>query len=152
MATTPEPDRYRDRGDRTGAGEVERQPPQDETQIAFVLPVAPTTNSAWYNRRSGRGFGRIRSERYHRWLRQADKWYQIQKLGRLPKLPPPFPCVMEFPPLKGDTDNRATLLLDYMVSRDITPDDRHCCELVLKRGHQCDGMVWIKLFPAGASG
>jgi len=152
MAATPEPDRYRDRGDRAGAGEAERQPPQDETQIAFVLPVAPTTNSAWYNRRGGRGFGRIRSERYHRWLRQADKWYQIQKLGQLPKLPPPFRCHMEFPHIKGDIDNRAKLLLDYMVSREITPDDRHCCELVLKRGHQCDGMVWIKLFPAGASG
>jgi Holliday junction resolvase RusA-like endonuclease len=147
MAATSEPDGHRQPGDRAGAAAAE------QTQvIAFVLPVAPTVNSAWYNRRGGRGFGRIRSERYHKWLRQADRWYLIQKLGKLPKLSPPFRCYMEFPRLKGDIDNRAKLLLDYMVSREITPDDRHCCELLLKRGGQTDGMVWIQLFPASASG
>lgn len=143
MAPAPDPDRHCDAGHRDGAQAA-------ETQIAFALPVAPTTNRAWYNRKSGRGFGRIRSEAYHRWLRQADRWYVVQKLNKLPKISPPFRVHMDFPHLKGDIDNRAKLLLDYLVSRRITPDDKHCCELLLRRGGPADGMVWIKLYEGPA--
>lgn len=112
----------------------------------FVLPIAPSTNQAWTNRKGGFGRGRVRSARYHKWLREADRWYLLQKLGQLPKLSPPFRCHLELPKIKGDIDNRIKLLLDYLVSREITPDDRHCTELVVKQAGQADNMVLIRLY------
>jgi Holliday junction resolvase RusA-like endonuclease len=145
MAARPEPDRHCGTGDRDGPAAAQEARPQ----VKFALPVAPPSNNAWANRK-GRGYGRVRSSKYRRWLAQADRWYMVQQLGHLPKISPPFRCHMEFPRLRGDLDGRIKLILDYLVSRRITPDDRHCCELRVKYGGQTDMMVWIELYEGPA--
>jgi Holliday junction resolvase RusA-like endonuclease len=144
MAAGTEPNRHRDPGDRAGA-------PADEkagSSIKFAVPLPPSANNAFGNRKGGKGFGRFRTAHYHNWLRQADRWYMVEKLGRF-KLPPgPYRCVLLLPRFKGDLDGRIKLLLDWMVRRQITPDDRHCVELVVRKGSAPDKMVWIELYEA----
>jgi len=46
----------------------------------------------------------------------------------------PYVCRMSFSDkLAGDLDGRAKLILDWMVSRSLTPDDRHCWGLFLDK-------------------
>jgi len=64
-------------------------------------------------------------------LAAADAYYVLQKLGAAGKIEVPFQCRMTFPPLAGDIDGRAKLILDWLVSRNLTIDDRHCKKLTL---------------------
>jgi Holliday junction resolvase RusA-like endonuclease len=144
MAPRTEPNPDCGAGDQPSPAAAEAR--EGRPQVKFALPVAPTSNNAWSNRKGGHGYGRVRSSKYRRWLAQADRWYMVQHLGRLPKISPPFRCHLEFPRLRGDLDGRIKLILDYLVSRKITPDDRHCCELRVTYGSQTDMMVWIELW------
>lgn len=35
--------------------------------------------------------------------------------------------------LRGDADNRLKCVSDFLVSREITPDDKHCQEFTIRR-------------------
>ena len=101
--------------------------------LKFNLPIAPGLNNAT---RNIPGMGRAKTALYKKWIKQADAHYVIQQLGRQEKVRGPYACVMRFQEhLRGDLDGRAKLILDWMVSRNITDDDSNCRELSLK----CDG-------------
>lgn len=116
--------------------------------IELTLPVAPTANNAFLNRRSGRGYGRVKAPKYRRWIAQADKCYVIQGLGRKPPIIGPYSCEMLFPDMaQGDLDGRLKLILDWLVSRKIVQSDapRFLRGLNVKFGTTQDDVVQITL-------
>jgi hypothetical protein len=101
-------------------------------KLKFRLPVAPPLNNAFFN---VHGKGRKKTTRYKNWIKSADDYYVLQALGRVPKITTPYTCKMTFPKdLLGDLDGRAKLILDWMVSRDLTIDDKHCRKMLLEYG------------------
>jgi Holliday junction resolvase RusA-like endonuclease len=112
----------------------------------FVLPVAPTANNAFANRKGGKGYGRVKSGRYRAWLKQADAFYTVQRLQNAKITEKPFYCRMDFPKLRGDLDGRAKLLLDWMVSRELIPDDKHLGGLVLNVKPGLQDLVEIRVW------
>jgi hypothetical protein len=122
--------------------------------LTLSLPLAPSANNAFANRKGGKGFGRIKSGRYKAWIKQADNYYVLQRLGRWGKpITGPYTCKMLFPhKMLGDLDGRAKLILDWMVSRGLTPDDKHLRGLTLERDEEqgTSDHVWIVVREADA--
>lgn len=118
--------------------------------LTLSLPVAPSANNAFANRKGGKGFGRVKSGRYRAWIKQADDYYVLQRLGRATPITGPYTCKMVFPELRGDLDGRAKLILDWMVSRGLTPDDKHLRKLELEKEFEGNGLVWIVVREADA--
>jgi Holliday junction resolvase RusA-like endonuclease len=116
--------------------------------LTFSLPVAPTANNAFANRKGGRGYGRIKSKSYRAWIKQADKFYLLQRMGHMVPIYGPYRCEFTFPEkLRGDLDGRIKLILDWMVNRGIVQDDSP--ELLREfnakfNGEQGD-LMWITL-------
>jgi hypothetical protein len=117
--------------------------------LTLSLPVAPSVNAAWLNRKRGSGRGRIKSAKYHSWMRQADAYYQLQGLGRVAPIRGFYSVRIVMPEnMRGDEDNRVKPVLDWLVSRRLTPDDRYL------RGHSVDrdpdlhGLFWVTVNPA----
>lgn len=117
--------------------------------LTITLPVAPPANNAFINRKGGHGYGRIKSGRYRGWVKQADAFYMLQEMGRkLTPITSEYQCKMVFPRIRGDLDGRAKLILDWMVSRRLTPDDKFLRNLELTRDEYLGGnLVWIKVWP-----
>lgn len=100
--------------------------------LKFELPIAPPLNNAFFN---VPGRGRVKTKRYRQWVKDADDYYLLQGLQRAEKITVPFACRMIFPKnLRGDIDGRAKAVLDWMVSRNLTIDDKHCKKLLLEYG------------------
>jgi Holliday junction resolvase RusA-like endonuclease len=113
--------------------------------LTLTLPVAPSVNSAFLNRKGGHGYGRIKSSKYRAWIKNADAHYMVQKRDVVP-VHGPYVCGMIFPnKLKGDLDNRGKLILDWMVSRGLTSDDKFLRSLHLVRDNTPDGYVIIQV-------
>ena len=111
--------------------------------LKLSLPAAPSLNNST---RNVRGVGRVKSTRYKRWLKDADAHYMFQGLGH-ERIDVPFSVRMTFPHgLGGDVDGRAKLILDWMVSRNLTVDDKHCRRLLLQFGSS-SGLVEIEVEP-----
>ncbi len=107
------------------------------------LPVPPSTNALFYNRKFGKGRGRIKTPAYRRWLAEADGWYLTQKRSIKP-MSGKLEIQIRLPPIRGDITNRIKAAEDYLVSRGLTGDDRHnhkvsveivsdldCCEIII---------------------
>lgn len=116
--------------------------------LKFRLPVAPGLNNAT---RNVRGVGRVKTARYKRWLKDADTHYMLQGLNRVPKITVPYICRMVFPKIRGDIDGRGKLLLDFMVSRELTIDDKHCWGLFLEKTDRDGNLVHIEVEPHAGS-
>jgi len=115
--------------------------------LTLTLPVAPSANNAFLNRKAGRGFGRIKSARYRGWIKQADAFYMLQGMARFAPISGYYSVKMVFPPLRGDLDGKAKLILDWMVSRKLTPDDKFLRGLDTKiDGEHIGNLVWIKVW------
>lgn len=92
--------------------------------LTLSLPVAPTANNAFVNRKGGRGYGRIKSKAYRSWLKQADAHYALQKLGRVKPILGAYRCEMTFCRIvRGDLDGRIKILLDWLVARNLVQGD-----------------------------
>jgi len=115
--------------------------------LTLTLPVAPSANNAFLNRKAGHGFGRIKSAKYRAWIRQADAYYVLQGMGRFTPVTGHYRVKMVFPEIHGDLDGRAKLILDWMVSRKLTSDDRFLRKLDTEI---CDdglgNLVWIRVW------
>lgn len=120
--------------------------------LTFSLPLVPSANNAFANRKGGKGFGRVKSGRYRAWVKQADNYYALQRLGKAIPISGPYTCKMVFPPkMRGDLDGRAKLILDWMVSRSLTSDDRYLQKLILERDNEFNtDHVWIVVREADA--
>lgn len=88
------------------------------------LPLPPSVNSLYYNRRGGKGRGRIKTPAYRRWIAEADGWYLLQKRS-LKSMSGKLEIQIRLPGIRGDATNRIKAIEDYLVSRGITGDDRH---------------------------
>src|SRR4249919_1934508 len=108
--------------------------------LTLTLPVAPSANNAFPNRKGGKG--RFKSAKYRAWIKQADAHYVLQKLQHETPIRGQYICGMIFPQaLKGDLDGRAKLILDWMVSRGLTSDDKFLQGVFPVRGETLDGYV-----------
>jgi Holliday junction resolvase RusA-like endonuclease len=109
--------------------------------LTIRLPIAPSANNAFFNRKRG---GRGKSAKYRAWIKQADAHYLLQKKDVTP-IRGPYICGMIFPlKLRGDLDGRVKLILDWMVSRELTSDDRHLMSYHPVRGDTEDGYVIVQ--------
>ena len=115
--------------------------------LTLTLPVAPSANNAFINRKAGHGYGRIKSARYRNWVKQADAFYLLQGMSKFSPITEPYQCKMVFPRIRGDLDGRAKLILDWMVSRKLTPDDKHLRKLDTEIDEGAGDLVWIAVWP-----
>lgn len=108
------------------------------------LPVPPSINAAYANRKGGKGRGRVKTGAYWRWLDQADRHLLMQKRGLTP-MRGPLVIEIRLPvSMRGDVSNRIKLAEDFLVSRGLTGDDKHnhkvsaeraavdCCQIEIR--------------------
>jgi len=108
--------------------------------IVLKLPIPPSINAAYANQRKGwGGRGRYKTAQYKTWEREADAlllaqrgWAQVTD-ARSYALHITLPSTM-----RGDITNRIKVLEDYLVSRAITPDDRHNHETLIRKSSAVD--------------
>lgn len=109
------------------------------------LPLPPSVNNLYptiRDRRTGK-LRRIKSDEYKRWLDQADKWLTTQK-RTLRKISGPCSILIRIPVSRADASNRIKVAEDFLVSRELTDDDKHnrrvtvevdekleCCEIII---------------------
>ena len=88
------------------------------------LPVPPSTNALYANRKRGKGYGRIKTGGYRQWLADADSWLLAQ-WHALPTHSVSGSCsiAIRVPKVRGDISNRIKAAEDFLVSRLITSDD-----------------------------
>lgn len=118
--------------------------------IVLRLPVPPSVNALFYNRsvRAGKNgkhlTGRGITTQYRAWLKAADGWYMMQKRAIKP-VRGPCEIRIKIPPNKrADPSNKIKAAEDFLVSREITGDDRNnhkisievdatvdCCEVTI---------------------
>lgn len=89
--------------------------------LRIRLPLCPSVNSLYFNRSRGAGRGRIRTARYRKWLREADSYLLAQKHW---KVPGEVSIEIRTSKLRGDANNYIKAICDYLVSRELTDDDR----------------------------
>lgn len=97
------------------------------------LPVPPSINEAFANRKGGKGRGRIKTAAYRRWLIEADKHLLMQKRGLTPMRGPLVIEIRLPATIRGDVSNRIKIPEDFLVSRGLTGDDRHNHKISIER-------------------
>lgn len=119
--------------------------------LTLSLPIAPSANNAFFNRKGNKGRGK--SAKYRAWIKQADAHYMLQKKNVTP-IRGLYICGMIFPwTLHGDLDGRGKLILDWMVSRELTSDDRFLIGLHCVRDERVpDGQVIVQAAERGDAG
>lgn len=94
--------------------------------VILKLPVPPSINEAYGNRRNRpgqkQGRGRYKTKKYLQWLKAAD-WEIWQHPPR--RHTGKLEIQIYLPRIRGDISNRIKVVEDYLVSREITGDDRH---------------------------
>lgn len=90
------------------------------------LPLCPSVNALYLNRKGGKGRGRIKTPQYRQWLAAADAFYLMQKrsLKKVSGLTEIKIVICKPHPL-ADPNNYVKALCDYLVSRNLTDDDKH---------------------------
>ncbi len=99
--------------------------------LTFRLPAPPSVNALYINRKHGTGYGRIKSPAYRAWITQADKQYLVQGLGRH-RMSGRYRVEIAVPEGRKDIDGYAKAILDWMVSRQITDDDKFLAKLTIE--------------------
>lgn len=103
-------------------------------EIIINLPLAPSLNNAYVSV----GRRRVKSKAYRDWLTSADQWLwpQYRKLPGIP-VEGPFSVHVAVPQsMRGDCSNRIKLVEDFLVSRGITGDDRHCQKATAEKSRE----------------
>lgn len=95
-----------------------------DAALRLRLPLPPSVNAAYGNRR-GPGRGRFKTAAYKAWLAEADKWLLTQKRELVPVSGPAMVCLRLPMKMRGDISNRIKVAEDFLVSRQLTSDDRH---------------------------
>jgi Holliday junction resolvase RusA-like endonuclease len=91
--------------------------------FVLTLPIPPSVNAAYANRKSGRGRGRYKTKAYKDWLINADRWAQTQWRKIEPVTGPAMVCIKLPMKMRGDISNRIKVAEDFLVSRGLTSDD-----------------------------
>lgn len=113
------------------------------------LPVPPSTNALYANRRRGKGYGRIKTSSYHRWTADADKWLLTQWQAIKPHtVTGPCALAIRLPKIRGDASNRIKCVEDYLVSRAITGDDKHNRKVSIEIDERLSSFCEVTVTPA----
>lgn len=95
------------------------------SELRLTLPVPPSTNALFANRKSGIGKGRIKTKAYRAWIVQADRYYLAQKRDIVPMRGACDLTIYIPSRSRADSSNLVKAAEDYLVSRELTGDDRH---------------------------
>lgn len=98
--------------------------PPDSIEITLDLPPPPSTNRIW---RFARGHV-YKSKEYVAWQRECDAAVLINKQYPRNKITGPFEFILQLAANShnGDGDNRIKAVLDWLESRQIIANDKHC--------------------------
>ncbi|MDE2020425.1 MAG: RusA family crossover junction endodeoxyribonuclease [Patescibacteria group bacterium] len=97
--------------------------------MTLRLPLPPSVNAAYANIP---GVGRIASKRLRAWKKEAGWQILIQKPTRVYG---PYTLEITLPrKMRGDISNRIKACEDLLVELSVTPDDRFCEGISIKRG------------------
>jgi Holliday junction resolvase RusA-like endonuclease len=97
--------------------------------ITLSLPIPPSVNDLFDGGRRTRR--RFKSDRYKAWEDEADGCLYQQKQGVVVGA---YVVEIGLPEMmRGDVDNRIKPVLDFLVSRGLTPDDKHLRKLSIER-------------------
>jgi Holliday junction resolvase RusA-like endonuclease len=103
--------------------------------ITLTLPLSPSANNLTFNVGN---HGRAHTKTYRDWIENADAAYYPQKRGTKP-VTGPYTVHISVPQnMKGDADNRAKAILDWLVRLELTPDDKHCQKVTVERWHMVE--------------
>lgn len=99
-------------------------------KIMIAVPVPPSTNRLYANKRGG---GRIKTQAYKNWIRQAGWDLRLQKPPHMPG----YVAVLYYVPWpkrkgKYDLGNREKALSDLLVKHGVIEDDSKIVDLHLK--------------------
>ena len=97
--------------------------PQESIEIILDLPMPPSVNAIWRHRR-----GHVyKTKTYNEWIREADAMILINRQYPREKITGPFEfCLYLNRSFSGDGDNRIKACLDFLQSRQIVTNDKHC--------------------------
>jgi Holliday junction resolvase RusA-like endonuclease len=98
--------------------------------IVLMLPTPPSVNAAY---RNVTGRGRVKTAAYTEWEEDADEAYIQQKRGVKPIIGERELEIRIPANTKGDVSNRIKAIEDYLVSREITGDDRFNRKVSIER-------------------
>jgi Holliday junction resolvase RusA-like endonuclease len=104
--------------------------PIDSIEIVLDLPFPPSVNHIW--RRAGRNV--IRSAKYLKWMESADRLIMAAKQYPRRKIAGAFEAkiLLNVSAGRGDIDNRIKATLDWLQSRDVIAEDKHCRKLTVE--------------------
>ena len=101
--------------------------------LRVELPVPPSLNNAYANRKGGGG--RYPTKVHREWKITAGWWLKGAKLG---KIVGPYKFTILLPlNLRGDVSNRIKLAEDLLVEHGITPDDQYAAIVI---SHRIEGV------------
>lgn len=93
--------------------------------MKIVLPLPPSVNVLF---RNVPRVGRVKTAKYKHWRMNADTYFMSQR-REIEPVSGPYRVLMRVPmKMRGDVDNRLKGPLDWLASRELTPDDRKCVE------------------------
>ena len=97
--------------------------------VVINLPVPPSSNNMFFNWQGGRA----KSADYKRWLKEADACFLEQKRS-IHRVTGPCEIHIKLPiNTRGDVSNRIKAAEDYLVSREITGDDKHNRKVTIEK-------------------
>lgn len=111
-------------------------PPDDPIigGIVIDLPMPPSVNRIWRANKAGANHV-SKSPEYRAWLKHADQiTLATAQFRGLKTIPGPFEAKIVLRRQRGDLDNRAKGVLDWLQSRCVIADDKFCERLVLEWG------------------
>jgi hypothetical protein len=117
--------------------------------IRLALPIPPSLNDAYVNRRSGKGRGRIPAKAHAEWKKTAG-WATRAAKPRPQPIRGEYASILWLPrKMRGDITNRMKLIEDLLVDLGLTPDDRHCIDARQRRCNSLpEGTCIVEAFPA----
>lgn len=102
--------------------------------IVIDLPVPPSVNRIWRANRAGPKKVSLSPE-YKAWKDHADRLAMTTAQFRgLKTIVGPFEVKIVIKRQRGDLDNRAKGILDWLQSRAVVVDDKYCERLVMEWG------------------
>jgi Holliday junction resolvase RusA-like endonuclease len=121
--------------------------------IIATVPLPPSANELFANRRSGGG--RVKTKAYKAWLEEAG-WHLKRAwsgLGRpeFPEQPMRLEITVGLSGRHRDLSNCCKAIEDAMVKTLPVPDDRWNDVVLLQRGQVPDGLARIRLEPIAPS-
>lgn len=102
--------------------------------VVIDLPYPPSINRIWRANKAGPQHV-SKSPEYRAWLRHADQiTLATAQFRGLKTIMGPFEAKIVLKRQRGDLDNRAKGVLDWLQSRLVVADDKFCERLVMEWG------------------